>query len=370
VGRRTADMAMAVPSSAGGDRLSEGLDDLATSRATALATGADDDHDAHDDRGARLLLVQAVEAVAFAQALRDEATMLIAEERWRRGVLEETRIAARASVRRSGTRRRRTLRGVASDMGARMHGGLTRSRTKAGDLGDVHRLAAHGDAAATALLVERYTGLAKSLALRGGRGHDHTDDAVQVAMYALLRAIERFDPDRGVAFSTFAHATIDGELKRYRRRTAWMLHVPRRSQELYLEASAALDDIGHRVGREPTVAEVAAAIGASEDEVREVLEFRHLQRPMSLDAPVGDDDGGSGRDVRDDDVGFVAVERRDLVERLLDRLEPREREIVELRFVENLTQSEIAQRIGLSQMHVSRLLRSALDRLRVLGADR
>jgi RNA polymerase sigma-B factor len=232
----------------------------------------------------------------------------------------------------------------------------------------LHRLAADGDRSATKVLVERYTGLAKSLGLRAARNPDHADDTVQVAMYALLRALERYDPDRGVAFSTFAHATIDGELKRYRRRTAWAVHVPRRLQELYLEVSSMVEELGHDLGRRPTVAELATAVGAPVDEVVEVLEFRHLQQPSSLDAPLHDDAGG--RDVPDVEGGYHGVEQGDLARRLLDRLDARERETVELRFFHNLTQSEIAARIGVSQMHVSRLLRTALARLRVLGAER
>lgn len=236
----------------------------------------------------------------------------------------------------------------------------------------LHRLAAQGDAVATGALVQRYTGLAKSMALRAARDTDHTDDAVQVAMYALLRALERFDADRGVAFSTFAHATIDGELKRYRRRTAWAVHVPRRLQELYLEVATTLDDLGHQLGRRPTVAELAAAARASEDDVIAVLEFRNLQRPVSLDAPLSDDDGADGgaRHVPQVDAGYALIDQSDLARRLLGRLDPRDREIVELRFLGNLTQSEIGGRMGLSQMHVSRLLRGALERLRVLATER
>jgi RNA polymerase sigma-B factor len=234
--------------------------------------------------------------------------------------------------------------------------------------GWLHASAAGGDAAATEALVERYTGLAKSIARRVAGNTDHVDDAVQVAMYALLRAIERFDLGRGVAFSTFAHATIDGELKRHRRKTAWAVHVPRRLQELYLEVSTALDDLGHRFGRRPTVQELAAAVGAPEDDIIQVLEFGHLQRPSSLDAPRRHQEGGGdGRQVPYVDAGFAQVERSDLTQRLLSRLDAREREIVELRFFDNLTQSEIAKRIGLSQMHVSRLLRAALERLRALA---
>jgi RNA polymerase sigma-B factor len=233
----------------------------------------------------------------------------------------------------------------------------------------LHRRAAVGDDDATEALVCRYTGLAKSLALRAARTADEIDDNVQVAMYGLLRAIERFDPDRGVAFSTFAHATIAGELKRHRRRTAWAVHVPRRLQELYLEVSTALDDLGHELGRRPTVAEIARVVDALEDDVIAVLEFGHVQRPVSLDAPVNGEHGHH-RDVAQMDDGFRTVERFDLAYSLLARLNSREREIVELRFFHDLTQSEVAQRMGLSQMHVSRLLRNALDRLRLFAADR
>jgi RNA polymerase sigma-B factor len=230
---------------------------------------------------------------------------------------------------------------------------------------DTHRRASAGDREAVTVLVERYQGLARSMAMRAHRGAADLDDLVQVANYGLLRAIERFDPDRGFEFSTFAYATISGELKRYRRKTSWTVHVPRQVQEHALRVAAASEGLHHSLGRQPTVRELAEAVGLDEGDVLEVLDVRDLQRPSSLDGDA--EVGNAPREVASIDGGFESVDRNDLVRSLLDRLSPREREIVHLRFFEGLNQSEIASAVGVSQMHVSRILRTALARLRVLA---
>ena len=218
-----------------------------------------------------------------------------------------------------------------------------------------------------AALVERYSGLARSIALRYARGQHDADDLVQVAMFGLLQALRRFDPERGYEFSTFAHVTIQGELKRYRRRTGWSLHVPRKLQEGYLRLTAALEEMTQELHRQPTVPELAERLDMSVEEVIELLDVRDSQRPMSLDGPSGDE--GPPLDVGSEDRGFASIDRSALVEHLLDRLGAREREIVRLRFFENLSQREIAERLGISQMHVSRILRLSLDKLRILAAS-
>ncbi|HVM07767.1 MAG TPA: sigma-70 family RNA polymerase sigma factor [Acidimicrobiales bacterium] len=233
---------------------------------------------------------------------------------------------------------------------------------------DLH-LAAASDLSSSeaAALVDRYGGLARSLALRMARSQHEVDDLVQVAMFGLLQALRRFDPDRGFEFSTFAHATISGELKRYRRRTGWSMRVPRRLQEGYLRMAAASEELSRELHREPTVGELAERASVTIEEALELLELRDAQRVLSLDAPVADDDGGA-REVASTDEGFGAIELSDLVADLLDHLGEREREIVRMRFFENRTQREIADAIGLSQMHVSRLLRSSLEKLRAFAA--
>lgn len=297
-----------------------------------------------------------------AAVLREQTVALVEVEREERRVLHARRAAVRALIaQRHAARRKRERRAAAEARWSRRRGDS--------DLDTLHRrYAASGDEAARAALIERYTGLARSMALRAARGHQDSDDLMQVAMYGLLRALERFDPARGVAFSTFAHATIDGELKRHRRKTAWSVHVPRRLQEIYLRVAAAVDELSHELGRQATIEEVAERADCEVTEVVEVLEFRDLQRPTSLDQPIAD--GGRVREIAEDDTGFDSVERADLVAHLLGKLDDREREMVELRFVHNLKQSEIAEKMGMSQMHVSRLLRTTIERLRALAVAR
>jgi RNA polymerase sigma-B factor len=211
--------------------------------------------------------------------------------------------------------------------------------------------------------VHSHLGLAHQLARRfSNRGEAH-DDLVQVASLALVRAAERFDPDRGVMFSTFAAASIIGELKRHFRDRGWAVRAPRRLQELVLEIGSATDRLGQQLGRAPTVPELAKEIGASTADVLEALEAGQSYRTSSLDAR--DREGQTmGESLGSEDSGYVAVENHSALTKAMATLSPRDREIVQLRFVDGLTQSEIAARLGVSQMQISRLLAASLRRLR------
>jgi RNA polymerase sigma-B factor len=211
--------------------------------------------------------------------------------------------------------------------------------------------------------VHSHLGLAHQLARRfSNRGESH-DDLVQVASLALVRAAERFDPDRGVMFSTFAAASIIGELKRHFRDRGWAVRAPRRLQELVLEIGNATDRLGQELGRAPTVSELVKDIRASESDVLEALEAGQSYRSSSLDAR--DREGQSmAESIGSEDGGFAGVENHSALTKAMATLSPRDREIVQLRFVEGLTQSEIAARLGVSQMQISRLLAASLRRLR------
>jgi RNA polymerase sigma-B factor len=216
-------------------------------------------------------------------------------------------------------------------------------------------------------LVERFLPLARELAHRYKRPSESFDDLFQVASLGLVKAIDRFDPTRAVAFSTFAVPTIAGELKRYYRDYTWSVRVARSLQELALRVDRAVSDYSSQHGRQPTVAEIGAVVGATEEDVLEALQARSAHQASSLDAPRGgpeDDEGTVADALGDDDSGFAAADDRVALEQLMRDLTTREREILRLRFEEDLTQAEIGERVGLSQMHVSRILRTTIDRLR------
>jgi RNA polymerase sigma-B factor len=224
-----------------------------------------------------------------------------------------------------------------------------------------------GDLEARDRLVTRYLPLVRSLAARyAGRG-EPLEDLVQVGSIGLLLAIERFDTERGVQFTTYAVPTIVGEIQRHFRDRAWALHVPRRMKELSVRLTRTIEAMTAELGRAPTIAELAQATGAEEDEVVEALETSHAFSTRSLSQPLGHD--GSEEETMQDvlgvpEDGYAEVEDTVLVEAGLAALDERERRIVELRFFDGLTQSEIAARVGISQMHVSRLLRRALHTMR------
>jgi RNA polymerase sigma-B factor len=222
------------------------------------------------------------------------------------------------------------------------------------------------DPAARDELVKRFLPLATSLAQRYHRGAEPLDDLVQVASLGLLKAIDRFDPERGFAFSSFAVPTIVGELKRYFRDKGWALRVPRDLQELTQRVNGTTARLVDELGRAPTVAEIAGALGITAEEVLEARQAATAYRAESLDQPLGDSqDATSVVDtLRADEPGYLQAEQSATLEAMLSVLSDREREILRLRFAEDLTQSEIGQRVGVSQMHVSRLLRQAVTRLR------
>ncbi len=215
-------------------------------------------------------------------------------------------------------------------------------------------------------LVEAHRGLAASIANDyRGRGVD-LDDLVQIAMLGMLKAVERFDPARGIPFSSFASRTVNGEIKRYFRDRTWAVRPPRSAQERHLDLRRARSVLSSRLGRPPTVAELAAELDISDDDVLDAIEAGAAYRAASLDARrAGDEEGGPLADrLPGPDSPNGRVELRVLVDQLLDTLPPREAEIMRLRFYDELTQSEIAERLGISQMHVSRLMRRCLVELR------
>jgi RNA polymerase sigma-B factor len=216
-------------------------------------------------------------------------------------------------------------------------------------------------------LVRRSLPLARRLARRYQHPHESLDDLVQVACIGLMKAIDRFDPELGTAFTSYAVPTMLGELKRHFRDNGWGLRVPRGMQERALQVSQANYELAGRLGRAPTVAELAEAVKASTEEVLEAMEAVSAYEPVSLDSvpPSSDADAGSYAErVGAEDVGYDFVEYGAAIRPTLDEMPERERLILHLRFVRDLTQSEIAERIGVSQMHVSRLIRKALEKLR------
>lgn len=212
-------------------------------------------------------------------------------------------------------------------------------------------------------LVERHLGLAAHVARRFGRRGPSDDDLRQVAFLALVKAVDRFEPERNVAFSTFAGRTIEGEIKRHFRDHTWMVRVPRSAKEIHLQLRRATDELTQRLGRSPTVTQLAEHLGIDTDHVVEGIAAGSAYSTASLDAPTGTDGDGTLQ-IGGDDAGFGHVGDVTLVEDMMARLPSREQEIVRLRFYEELSQSEIAERVGISQMHVSRLLRRSFEQMR------
>jgi RNA polymerase sigma-B factor len=221
---------------------------------------------------------------------------------------------------------------------------------------------ASGDRRLRNRLIEGHRPLAVHLARRFADRGEPLDDLVQVACVGLLHAVERFDPERGVEFASFASVTIEGELKRHFRDTTWAIRVPRRSQELHLRLGRTADELGQKLGRSPTIPELAKELDATEDEVLEALEAGALYRSAPLEHP--DRPLDTGKAVSQDDRGFGDTELRIVLDELIAELPAREQTILRLRFVEERTQSEIASVVGVSQMHVSRLLTRTLSQLR------
>ena len=214
-------------------------------------------------------------------------------------------------------------------------------------------------------LVEEHMRLAEFLARRFVHRGEPLDDLRQVALVGLLKAVERFEPDRGLQFSSFAMPTIVGELKRHFRDRGWAVRVPRRVQELHLELDRTIAALSQELGRPPTPSEIAARAGVQEEDVLESMEASSLYRLPSIDAIRSGDDaaGAPAERIGDLDPEMGAVDNRLAVGELLSLLPEREQTIVYLRFFEGLTQSEIAEHVGISQMHVSRLLVRSLETL-------
>lgn len=215
-------------------------------------------------------------------------------------------------------------------------------------------------------LVESHLGLAKSLARRFVNRGEAYEDLVQVASLALVKAVQRFDPERGVAFSTFATVTVIGELKRHLRDKCWSVRAPRRLQQLVADLAKATEELSHDLGRSPTIHELAVACAVDDGDVLEAMEAGRNYRSASLDAlSVTDAEGSAvGIELGSDDEELVLAEDRVLLSPHLKRLPPRQQQVLALRFIDGLTQSEIARTIGVSQMQVSRLLSAALTSLR------
>jgi RNA polymerase sigma-B factor len=224
-----------------------------------------------------------------------------------------------------------------------------------------------GDPRVRERAVEFYMPLARRLAARYHRRQEPFDDLVQVANLGLVKAVKRYDPDRGTRFSSFAVPTITGELRRHFRATAWSLHVPRGVQEDALKVRDAATRLTHELGRAPRVTELADATGLDAEAITEALHARAVQSTASLDQPVGnggeDGDATLGELVGFEDGGFDLAEHQAVVGSLIRSLPQREREILFLRFARDMTQSEIAERIGCSQMQISRILRRTIGRL-------
>jgi RNA polymerase sigma-B factor len=231
------------------------------------------------------------------------------------------------------------------------------------------RYRASGDRGLRNELIEDHRWLALHCAKRFANKGEPLDDLIQVAMLGVLKAVERFDPDFGATFATFAVPTITGELRRHFRDTTWAVHVPRRAKDLQHTVKVAVNELGQMLGRSPTVDEIAGHAGVAVEDVLEALEAARCYRKTPL-APSGDD--GEVDDLTTLgglDVGLDAVDATATVQRLLAELPARERRIVELRYMGGLTQSQIADLVGVSQVQVSRLLRASLAKLRGTLAD-
>ncbi|MEX2106437.1 MAG: SigB/SigF/SigG family RNA polymerase sigma factor [Solirubrobacterales bacterium] len=234
------------------------------------------------------------------------------------------------------------------------------------------RFRERGDGSAREELVRRYMPFAKNLALRYRGASESFDDLLQVANLGLVNAIDRFDPERGTPFAAFASPTILGELKRHFRDRVWTVRVPRGLHDRMAEVDKANSALTVELQRSPSVGEIAAKLEMDPTDVLEVLEANHNRRPLSLDRPVGgeEDESPASEWVGGEDENFELVDDKLALEGALPHLDDRERLILRLRFVEDMTQTQIAERIGHSQMHVSRILRRTLERIREEVAER
>jgi RNA polymerase sigma-B factor len=238
----------------------------------------------------------------------------------------------------------------------------------------LRRYAATRDVDTREQLVRRYLPLARYAAGRYASSSEPFDDLLQVASVGLLKAIDRFDPANGATFSSYALPTMLGELRRHFRDRGWAVRPPRTLQEHALLVERTAADLSRTLGRSPSVAQLAGATQLTLEEVLEAREAAAAHNATSLSAPVHRDEGDEGGPLGDllgfEDPGFEQADQRATIAALVRTLSHREREILRLRMAEDLTQSEIGERVGLSQMHVSRLLRQILDKLHAAAADR
>jgi RNA polymerase sigma-B factor len=229
------------------------------------------------------------------------------------------------------------------------------------------RFAHDRDSAIREELVRRNMPFARRLALRYRGASESFDDLLQVANLGLINAIDRFDPERGIPFTAFASPTILGELKRHFRDRVWTVRVPRGLHDRMASVDRAITELTKELQRSPSVGEIADRLELEQTDVLEVMEANHNRRPLSLDRPAGSNDEDEATPtewIGSEDEGFELVEGRIALDSALPFLDERERLVLRLRFVDDLTQSQIAERIGHSQMHVSRILRRALARIR------
>ncbi len=215
--------------------------------------------------------------------------------------------------------------------------------------------------------------LSRSLALRYQRSGEPLDDLLQVASLGLVKAIDRFDPARQIAFSSYAVPTILGEIKRYFRDRTWAVRVPRGLQELSMRIDRVVSGLSEELHRSPSVNEIAAAVGAAEEDVLEALQAAGAYRAVSFEAPTGgagDDAVTLAETVGIDEDGFDRAEERATLDALLQAVDARERDVLRMRFEQDMTQAEIGAAIGVSQMQISRIIRQALQRLREAADER
>lgn len=230
------------------------------------------------------------------------------------------------------------------------------------------RLAADHESEVRDELVVSHLNLARYLAMRFAHRGEQIDDLVQVATLGLIKAIDRYDPTRGVEFTTYAAPTIIGEIKRYFRDKGWAVRVPRRQQELNLAVNREIERAALELGRSPTVADLAARLRVSEEDIIEAQELGQMYNLLSIDSELAADHDAKASTLIDylgrEDPELSLLEDKANLERALRALDPRERVILYLRFYESVSQAEVAKRFGVSQMHVSRLQARALDKLK------
>jgi RNA polymerase sigma-B factor len=252
-------------------------------------------------------------------------------------------------------------------------GGARRERLRE-DRALFQRLAREPTPATREAVIERFLPLARGLALRyAGHSSEPLDDLFQVAALGLMKAVDRYDVGRGIAFTSYAVPTILGEIKRYFRDRTWSLHVPRDLQELTLAVQAQRAELEACLERAPTVAEIAEALDVLDEDVLDGLQAAHAQRATSLDAPSTDDGGHDGsihERIGGDDLEMQQAEARASLDTLMSALPRRSQFVLRLRFHEEMTQREIGVVIGVSQMQVSRILRESIDRLRQVALAR